>query len=54
MLLHKNSLLYLLLIKLNIMIPKLNQITDRSDSVFAQIVGDLESDYLLSLRALST
>ena len=50
MLLHKNSLLYLLLIKLNIMIPKLNQITDRSDSVFAQIVGDLEPDYLVAFN----
>ncbi len=50
MLLHKNSLLYLLLIKLNIMIPKLNQITDRSDSVFARIVGDLEPDYLVAFN----
>ena len=32
------------------MIPKLNQITDRSDSVFAQIVGDLEPDYLVAFN----
>jgi AcrR family transcriptional regulator len=50
MLLHKNSLLYLLLLKLNIMIPTFNQVTDRSNSVFAQIVGNLEPDYLIAFN----
>lgn len=50
MLLHKNSLLYLLLIKLNTMIPQLDQITDRSNSVFARIIGDLEPDYLVAFN----
>ena len=50
MLLHKNSLLYLLLIKLNIMIPKLNQITDKTNNMFARIIGDLEPDYLVAFN----
>ena len=50
MLLHKNDLLYLLLLKLNIMIPEFNQVTDRSNSIFARIVGDLEPDYLVAFN----
>ena len=49
-LLHKNGLLYLLLIKLNIMIPKFKQATDKSNSIFAQIAGDLEPDYLIAFN----
>ncbi len=50
MLLHKNDLLYLLLLKLNIMIPEFNQVTDRSNSIFARIVGDLDPDYLVAFN----
>ena len=50
MLLHKSDLLYLLLLKLNIMIPEFNQVTDRSNSIFARIVGDLEPDYLVAFN----
>ena len=50
MLLHKNDLLYLLLLKLNVMIPEFNQVTDRSNSIFARIVGDLEPDYLVAFN----
>lgn len=49
-LLHKNDLLYLLLLRLNIMIPQLDQITDRSNSVFTRIKGDLEPDYLIAFN----
>ncbi len=50
MLLHKNDLLYLLLIKLNTMIPQLDIITDRSNSIFAKIIGDLRPDYLIAFN----
>ena len=50
MLLHKNDLLYLLLLKLNIMIPEFNQVTDRSNSIFARIVGNLDPDYLVAFN----
>ena len=50
LLLHKNDLLYLLLLKLNIMIPMLDQVTDRSNSIFARIAGDLEPDYLIAFN----
>ena len=50
MLLHKNDLLYLLLLKLNTLIPQLDQVTDRSNSIFAQIIGDLRPDYLIAFN----
>lgn len=50
LLLHKNGLLYLLLLKLNTMIPMFNQVTDKSNSMFAQVVGDLEPDYLIAFN----
>ena len=50
MLLHKNDLLYLLLLKLNIRIPEFNQVTDRSNSIFARIVGNLDPDYLVAFN----
>ena len=50
MLLHKNGLLYLLLLKLNAVIPQLNVITDKSNSIFTQIAGDLKPDYLIAFN----
>lgn len=50
MLLHKNGLLYLLLLKLNTMIPMFNQVTDKSNSMFAQVIGDLEPDYIIAFN----
>ena len=50
MLLHKNGLLYLLLLKLNTMIPMFNQVTDRANSMFALVIGDLEPDYLIAFN----
>ena len=50
MLLHKNDLLYILLLKLNMMIPQLDMVTDRSDSVFVQITGNLKPDYLIAFN----
>ena len=50
MLLHKHNLLYLLLLKINIMIPKFNQITDKTNNMFARIIGDLEPDYLVAFN----
>ena len=50
MILHKNGLLHLLLLKLNIMIPQLNELTDRSNSIFTQIAGDLNKDYIIAFN----
>ncbi len=41
-LLHKNNLLYLLLLKLNVVIPDGNP--------FAQMIGDLDPDYLIAFN----
>ena len=50
LLLHKNNLLHLLLLKLNVMIPQLNLITDRSNNTFKELIGDLEPDYLIAFN----
>ena len=49
-LLHKNNLLYLLLLKLNVVIPELNCSLDLSGNPFAQMIGDLDSDYLIAFN----
>lgn len=50
LLLHKNDLLYLLLLKLNIMIPNLQQVIDRNNNPFAMIIGELEPDYIIAFN----
>ena len=49
-LLHKNDLLYLLLLKLNVVIPELNRSLDLSGNPFAQMIGDLDPDYLIAFN----
>ena len=49
-LLHKNNLLYLLLLKLNVVIPELNCSLDTSGNPFAQMIGDLDPDYLIAFN----
>ena len=49
-LLHKNNLLYLLLLKLNVVIPELNCSLDLSGNPFAQMIGDLDPDYLIAFN----
>ena len=49
-LLHKNNLLYLLLLKLNEVIPELNRCLDMTSNPFAQMIGDLDPDYLIAFN----
>ena len=49
-LLHKNNLLYLLLLKLNIVIPELNCSLDLNANPFRTLIGDLEPDYLIAFN----
>jgi AcrR family transcriptional regulator len=49
-LLHKNNMLYLLLLKLNAVIPELNNTIDLSDNPFAALIGELEPDYLIAFN----
>ena len=49
-LLHKNNLLYLLLLKLNAVIPELNSCMDMSTNPFAKMIGSLEPDYLIAFN----
>ncbi len=49
-LLHKNNLLYLLLLKLNVVIPELNSSLDLKDNPFKKLIGELEPDYLIAFN----
>ncbi len=49
-LLHKNNMLYLLLLKLNVVIPELNASLDLSDNPFHTLIGELEPDYLIAFN----
>ncbi|SNU05219.1 transcriptional regulator, TetR family [Lachnospiraceae bacterium] len=49
-LLHKNNMLYLLLIKLNVVIPELNESLDMSNNPFHALIGSLEPDYLIAFN----
>lgn len=49
-LLHKNNLLYLLLLKLNAVIPELNSCMDMSTNPFAKMIGSLDPDYLIAFN----
>ncbi len=49
-LLHKNNLLYLLLLKLNEVIPELNRRLDMTNNPFAQMIGYLDPDYLIAFN----
>lgn len=49
-LLHKNNLLYLLLLRLNEVIPECNSTTDMGNNPFVKLIGDLDPDYLISFN----
>ena len=49
-LLHKNNMLYLLLLKLNVVIPELNESLDMSNNPFRALIGSLEPDYLIAFN----
>ncbi len=49
-LLHKNNLLYLLLLKLNIVIPEINNSMDISENPFCKLIGNLDPDYLIAFN----
>lgn len=47
---EKNKDFLLLLLKLNIMIPNLQQVIDRNNNPFAMIIGELEPDYIIAFN----
>ena len=47
-LLDKNNMLYLLLLRLNEKIPEISKTTDISNNPFVRIFGNLKSDYLIA------
>ena len=49
-LLHKNNMLYLLLLKLNETLPKISEITDKEKNPFAKLMTGLEPDYLIAFN----
>ena len=49
-LLHKNNMLYLLLLKLNEVIPECNRTMDKSNNPFAKTIGNLDPDYIIAFN----
>ena len=49
-LLHKNNMLYLLLLKLNETLPKISGTTDKEKNPFAKLMTGLEPDYLIAFN----
>ena len=49
-LLHKNNMLYLLLLKLNETLPKISRTTDKEKNPFAKLMTGLEPDYLIAFN----
>ena len=49
-LLHKNNMLYLLLLRLNEVIPECNRTMDMSNNPFARTIGNLEPDYIIAFN----
>ena len=49
-LLHKNNMLYLLLLKLNETLPKISEATDKEKNPFAKLMTGLEPDYLIAFN----
>ena len=49
-LLHKNNMLYLLLLKLNETLPKISETTDKEKNPFAKLMTGLEPDYLIAFN----
>ena len=49
-LLHKNNMLYLLLLKLNEVLPEHSRKSDMSRNPFAKLMSGLDSDYLIAFN----
>ena len=49
-LLHKNNMLYLLLLKLNETLPKISETVDKNKNPFAKLMTGLEPDYLIAFN----
>ena len=49
-LLHKNNMLYLLLLRLNEVIPLINETTDMENNPFKLLIGEQEPDYLIAFN----
>ena len=49
-LLHKNKMLYLLLIRLNEFLPEYSKTEDMSSNPFVKLMGELEPDYLIAFN----
>ena len=49
-LLHKNKMLYLLLLRLNEFLPEYSKTEDMSSNPFAKLMGELEPDYLIAFN----
>jgi len=49
-LLHKNNMLYLLLLKLNEALPKISETTEKEKNPFAKLMTGLEPDYLIAFN----
>jgi len=49
-LLHKNKMLYFLLIRLNEFLPEYSKTEDMSRNPFAKLMGELEPDYLIAFN----
>lgn len=49
-LLQKNNMLYLLLQRLNAVIPELNCLSELNENPFRVLIGDLEPDYLIAFN----
>ena len=49
-LLHKNKMLYFLLIRLNEFLPEYSKTEDMSSNPFVKLIGELEPDYLIAFN----
>ena len=49
-LLHKNKMLYFLLIRLNEFLPEYSKTEDMNSNPFAKLMGELEPDYLIAFN----
>ena len=50
LLLQKNDMMHLLLIRLNEVIPQISQTTDCERNPFMRLIGDLEPDYIIAFN----
>ena len=48
--LNKNNMMHILLLRLNEIIPELNETADLSRNPFKKLIGDMEPDYLIAFN----